>query len=259
MSPMLAQDDARERQMLNLFNLTLPPDRTRGGLDAVLDLDDGSEPVPFELKSSTGNSVSTVRDFGPAHIVKWRRLHWLFAFYANDAITLLHCYYASPADMADWITEKEAYIRPDLVLADRAPQRLTHADVVDVVGDRDSYTAKDAKAIMKNQWAARQYEANADLPKGGYSPDRMLGLLRERCGYVIRRGATLNNPHIPGSYLSDRLEPITRNHAATLRSNVTAYLAKRAERVAAGEKLDEDTADPIIAQASASATDEATA
>ena len=122
---MPAQDDAREQQMLNLFNLTLPPDRTRSGLDAILDLDDGSESVPFELKSTTTTSVATVRDFGPDHIVKWSRLHWLFAFYAKDAITLRHCYYASPADMADWINEKEAYIRPDLVLADRAPQLLT--------------------------------------------------------------------------------------------------------------------------------------
>lgn len=87
--------------MLNLFNLTVPPDRTRSGLDAILDLDDGSEPIPFELKSTTSKSVATVRDFGPDHIVKWRHLHWLFAFYERDATTLRHCYYASPADMAD--------------------------------------------------------------------------------------------------------------------------------------------------------------
>ena len=49
MTLMPAQDDAREQQMLNLFNLTLPPDRTRGGLDAVLELDDAeADLVPFD-------------------------------------------------------------------------------------------------------------------------------------------------------------------------------------------------------------------
>ncbi len=256
---MPAQDDAREQQMLNLFNLTLPPDRTRGGLDAILDLDDGSESVPFELKSTTTTSVATVRDFGPDHIVKWSRLHWLFAFYAKDAITLRHCYYASPADMADWINEKEAYIRPDLVLADRAPQLLTHEDLVKVVGEQSSYSTRDAREVMKNQWTTAHYTANADLPGGGYSPDRMLQLLRERCAYVIRRGATLNNPHISGQYLSDRLEPITKNHAATLRTKVEAYLTSRAARAAAGEPSPEDAIDPVIVQASAAATEDATA
>ena len=245
--------------MVNLFNLTLPPDRTRGGLDALLDLDDGSEPVPFELKSTTTKSVATVRDFGSDHIMRWSHLHWLFAFYTKDATTLKHCYYASPGDMADWINEKEAYIRPDLVLADRAPQLLTHADLFKVLGERPSYTARDAKVVMKNQWTALAYKANADLPTGGYSPNRMLDLLRERCAYVIRRGATLNNPHISGQYLSDRLEPITKNHAATLRTKVEAYLTSRAARVAAGEQPAEDAVDPIIAQASATATDDATA
>lgn len=246
--------------MLNLFNLTLPPDRTRGGLDAELDLDDGTPPVPFELKSSTTRSVATVRDFGPAHIVKWRHLHWLFAFYAKDATTLLHCYYASPADMADWINEKEAYIRPDMVLAGRASRLLTHDDLVRVVGDRDSYTMKDAKAIMKLQWSAAEYAAGADLPGAAYSPVRMLQLLQERCAYVIRRGATLNNPHISGQYLSTRLEPITKNHAAVLRTKVSAYMDERAKRTAAGEQLVEDLVDPVVgAQASAAETDEATA
>ncbi|MGH3828734.1 MAG: hypothetical protein ACRDQX_16425, partial [Pseudonocardiaceae bacterium] len=94
---MPVQDDVREQQMLLMFNLTVPSGRTRGGLDAVLDLDDGSDPIPFELKSTTKDSVSTVRDLGPAHIVKWRHLHWLFAFYEPDARTPLCCFYASPA------------------------------------------------------------------------------------------------------------------------------------------------------------------
>jgi hypothetical protein len=58
----------------------------------------------------------------------------------------------------------------------------------------------------------------------------MLALLQRRCAYVIRRGATLNNPHIPESYLSDRLQPITKDHAATVRRLVRDYLEKRAIR-----------------------------
>jgi hypothetical protein len=87
----------------------------------------------------------------------------------------------------------------------------------------------------------------------------MLELLRERCAYVIRRGATLNNPHISGPHLSDRLEPITRNHAAMLRTLVADYLARRATQLTAGELPAEDAVDPLVAQASAAATDEATA
>jgi hypothetical protein len=257
MSVMPAQDDAREQQMLNLFNLVVPPDRTRGGLDAILDLDDGSAPIPFELKSTTSTSVATVRDFGPDHIVKWRRLHWLFAFYERDATTLRHCFYASPADMAEWITDRERYVRPDYVLAERVPRLLTRDDLVDVVGDHETYSVADARSVMKNQWSATEYRDNADLPGQRYSAERMLDLVRERCAYVIRRGATLNNPHIPGSYFN-RMEPITKNHAAILRQKVAEYLQTRVDRTDAGEVPAEDRTDPII-QASAAATDDATA
>lgn len=98
--------------MIALFNLDVPHDRARSDVDARLDLEWLDEPIEFELKSTTGNSVSTVRDFGPEHIAKWQKLHWLFAFYESDGTTLRYCYYASPADMSDWIAEKEKYIRP---------------------------------------------------------------------------------------------------------------------------------------------------
>lgn len=257
---MPAQDDAREQHMLLMFNLTVPPGRTRGGLDAILELGGEDAPVPFELKSTTSKSISTVRDMSPEHITKWRHLHWLFAFYGlgNDRSPDT-CYYASPADMADWISEKEQYIRPDLVLADRAPRLLVPEDLVRVMGARADYSINDAKNVMKKQWTAQQYRDNADLPGHRYSPERMLGMLRQRCEYVLRRGATLNNPHISATYLRDRLDPITKDHAATLRSQVRAYLDRRAEQVAAGEVPAEDAVDPVVAQASAANTDEATA
>jgi hypothetical protein len=44
-------------------------------------------------------------------------------------------------------------------------------------------------------------------------------MLRKRCQYVIERGSTLNNPHIPASYFVD-WEKIDKNHAARLRELV---------------------------------------
>lgn len=257
---MPVQDDAREQQMTLLFNLSVPDNRQRADIDARLELEELKESLPFELKSTTGKSVSTVRDFGPQHIAKWRNLHWLFAFYGPGGDrTPLYCSYASPADMAPWIAEKESYIRPDLVLAHRAPQQITEEDLLQVLGvEKDAYTTTDARAIMKMQWSAGQYRDNADLPDGGYSKARMLRVLRERCGYVIRRGATLNNPHIPGQYL-DGLVKIQKDHAATLRRLVRTYLDTLREAEERGESL-LPPLDPVTAaQARASATDDATA
>jgi hypothetical protein len=246
------QDDERERQMVMLFNLTVPEDRGRSDVDAYLELDDASDPIPFELKSTTRGSVSTVRDFGPEHIAKWRHLHWLFAFYSTGGTRLLHCYYASPVDMADWIKEKERYIRPDMVLAERVPALVTDEALTQVLGDGASFDLSDARLIMKDQWRLEQYRAAADLPGGHYSRARMVELLRLRCQYIIRRGATLNNPHIPKRYFADHhFERITRDHAAHLRRLVRASLAAS---VGAGP------VDPVVAaQARAAETDEATA
>ncbi|MEB3341199.1 hypothetical protein [Okeania sp.] len=54
----------------------------------------------------------------------------------------------------------------------------------------------------------------------GYSPERMLLILRDRCQYLIEKDSTLNNPHIPASYFKD-WEQITTNHAQHLRELVT--------------------------------------
>ncbi|WP_147403924.1 hypothetical protein [Nocardia panacis] len=234
---MPAQDDAREQQMLWMFNLRVPDGRTRGGLDAVLELDNHPSPIPFELKSTTGDSVSTVRDFSPEHISKWEHLHWLFAFYKKDATTLRYCYYASPADMSDWIKDKEKYIQPDFVLAQQAPQRITDGDLDIIFGNGTSFSKKDAQRIMKNQWSKEKYSKHADLPGGRYSRDAMLALLRERCEYVIRRGATLNNPHIPERYLESRVDRIFDDHAATVRRLVRRYIDLRADKIAIDQNL----------------------
>ena len=67
-----------------------------------------------------------------------------------------------------------------------------------------------------------------DMPQEkSYSRQRMLELLRERCRYVLLRGATLNNPHIPAGYFK-AWEQITEDHAITLRRLVGEYLQSSA-------------------------------
>jgi hypothetical protein len=57
----------------------------------------------------------------------------------------------------------------------------------------------------------------------GYSPDAMLEILRDRCRYLIRRGSTLNNPHIPESFCA-KFDKIKDEHAIELRRKLTNYL-----------------------------------
>lgn len=222
---MPVQDDAREREMVSLFNLRVPVDRSRSGVDAYLHID--GRRLPFELKSTTSNSVSTVRDFGADHIAKWRDgLHWLFGFYDSTGTRLSHCYYASPSDIEPWIAAKERYVLPDLTLAGSVPRLVTSEMVIGVFGKKEVYSRDDARWLMKKQWPSARYAIAQDLPEG-YSLMRMTEMMAERCEYVIKRGATLNNPHIPSGFFTG-LQQITEEHAETLRSLVRSYLASRA-------------------------------
>lgn len=213
---MPVQDDAREIELVRLFNLTVPASRSRADDDAFLKL--GDDVVPFELKSTTSGSISTVRDFGPDHITKWKGKHWLFGFYDKSGAVLQYCCYGSPQAMAPWIESMELYVRPDVVLAEWAPRMVDLETVHAVLGEKPVYTRADAKRIHKKQWRDEQYAAAEDV-HGGYSPTRMTEILQQRCSYVIRRGATLNNPHIPKGYFSG-WERITEDHAARLRELV---------------------------------------
>lgn len=238
---MPVQDDQREIEAIQRFNLIQAEDRKRADIDAYLRID-GQE-LPFELKSTTNDSVSTVRDFGPDHIRKWRDgLHWIFAFYNKDGTRLLHCHYASPDDMEEWIAGKERYVRSDAYLADTVPAFVTSDMVIEILGRKEVYSLLDAMRIMKKQWSAQDYKDNVDIVidpnfrhltasgrkkpnPGGYSLQRMTEILQRRCAYVVRRGSTLNNPHIEASYFA-KFEKITTDHAETLRRLVRGYLAK---------------------------------
>ena len=207
--------------MTHLFNLVVPEGRTRSGIDAYLHFK-GLE-LPFELKSTTGSSVSTVRDFGPDHVAKWRDgLHWLFAFYNPKSLRLEYCVYASPLDMEPWIAEKERYVAPDLALADLVPELITEQTTIDALGFKKVYSTEDARLLMKKQWSANRYISAMDL-NDGYSLSRMTELLRARSRYLVLRGSTLNNPHIERAYFSS-FEKITADHASRLRALVTDYL-----------------------------------
>ena len=240
---MSVQDDAREKEAIQRFNLIQDEGRIRSDIDAYLEID--GIRVPFELKSTTSGSVSTVRDFGPDHIAKWRNgLHWIFAFYNPAGTKLEYCCYASPLDMEAWIAEKERYVAPDFHLETVVPTFVNGSMVEDILGHKEVYSIADALRIMKKQWSLKEYLEHVDVPfdpgfheatqagkpkpnPGGYSLDRMTEILRLRCGYVIRRGSTLNNPHIEKAYFN-KFKKITTNHAETLRNLVRDYLAKTA-------------------------------
>jgi hypothetical protein len=209
------QDDDREEAMRSLFGLYKDENEGRDGVDAHLDIDGVS--VPFELKTTSNGSVTTVRDFGPDHIRKWQNKHWLIGFF-KDGRQYYH--YGSPAMMAAWINGKADYISPDFMLADLASQNLTLSNMYQVMDEKAVYTYEDAKGLQKKQYLKEKYIALQDVD-GGYSPERMLEIFKDRNKYLIERGSTLNNPHIPFSYFRGWVE-ITDNHPEVLRQMVRA-------------------------------------
>lgn len=205
---MAIQDDGRENELRELFGLYKAADQGRSGVDAYMQLD-GIQ-VPFELKSTTRGSVTTVRDFGPDHIEKWVDKHWLIGVYDRRTEKLKYAIYGSPAMMAPWIKEKAEYISLDFQLADLVPSLMTGETMQALLPTKASYTIKDAKCVQKKQHTVAEYRGLMDI-KNGYTPGRMLEILKSRCAYLIRRGSTLNNPHIPESYFKGaewpRLKP----------------------------------------------------
>lgn len=233
---MAAQDDARENRIVDLFNLERPENRVRHGTDAILQID--GRTLEFELKSvTTGGGLTTVRDFGPDHIAKWKHKHWLIAVYQKDE--LLHCKYGSPATMAPWIEGKWQYIKADFELAQHVPELIGLNILYAVIGEKAIYSKNDAKNLHKNQYTTQEYKDLMDV-QNGYSPSRMLEILRDRAKYVIERGSTLNNPHIPASYFSG-WEEIRRDHALRLRELVREWLAAEQPQAHVPLELQRDT------------------
>ena len=232
---MAVQDDERERELVRMFNLDWDPSHSRGGVDATLEVEvDGVRiRLDVEVKSTTGETVSTARDVGMEHIAKWRRKLFVIGFYSRRAgrPELLRCLCLTPVDMAPWIDSIKRKIEPDFKIAELATRRLELQDVFDVCGKQARYTVGDAKRLLKMQWSAAQYQAACDMSvgaKASISPPKMLEILRLRSKYIAERGATLNNPHITKTHLraffgSDREVP-AQDWASSVRKIATAFV-----------------------------------
>jgi len=99
-------------------------------------------------------------------------------------------------------------------LMSRLAQPPTETAIVAELGDRDFYPVDDVIAFLRGirhrgplarlatsvRLTLEEITDAADHVEG-YSRDRMLVLLRERIRYLMDRGATRNNPHIPESRL----------------------------------------------------------
>ncbi|BBT68564.1 hypothetical protein SH16_03663 [Aeromonas caviae] len=216
---MAFQDDERENKMRNLFSLYKNENEGRDGIDAHLDIDGVS--IPFELKTTSTGHVTTVRDFGPDHIIKWKDKHWLIGFHNEHEEYYV---YATPEMMSGWINEKEKYISYDFKIADILSKNMTLEDMNNILEEKNIYSINDAKKIHKKQYTIEKYKSLQDL-ENGYSPEQMLSIFRDRAKYLIERGSTLNNPHIPENYFKG-FKRITENHAEVLKDMVREYLKK---------------------------------
>ena len=214
------QDDDRELAMCKLFELRKDELENRSGIDAFLDLNRTS--IPFELKTTSKGSVTTVRDFGLDHIEKWVGKHWLIGFFHKGHNFYM---YGSPCAMEPWIKSKENYIAPDIKLTALSASKLDMQDMTEILGNKDVYTLDDAKSLQKKQYSSSTYRELMDV-RGGYSKERMLEIMKDRATYLMARGSTLNNPHIPLSYFEGWIK-IEDNHASQLRALVTTYLLEK--------------------------------
>ena len=136
---------------------------------------------------------------------------WVFGFYSSSGGVLERVLALGPDDMEPWISRIERYIAPDFMIGERTAAKLGIEDLHAICGEKDTYTLDDARALYKRQWSVSRYTSEMDV-EGGYSPSRMLRILKHRARYLHNRGATLNNPRIPRSFLqryADRTVDVT--------------------------------------------------
>lgn len=226
---MAVQDDSREQELCNLFNLVWDPEHARGGEDAWFEMKVKGRMVrvPVEVKSTTTDTVSTARDVGMEHIRKWREKIWVIGYYARSSGNkprLVSSLCLTPAEMEPWIAQLENYIRPDFELGRRLAHKLSKDDMVAICGEKPVYALADAQRLHKKQWTITEYRQAMDR-ENGYSPERMLDILKQRAEYLAARGATLNNPHIPKGFLRTfENQLVTNEHAARIREKFKAFV-----------------------------------
>ena len=203
------QDDERERELVRLFNLDWDPSHQRSGVDARLAVRvNGAEHlIEIEVKSTTTGTVSTARDVGMSHVMRWRSKLFVIGFYSRHERRpeLQRCLCLTPADMAVWIDSIAVKVELDFKIAQRSRAALGLADLHAVCGEHVVYEMNLARAVLRQQWAGPQYAAAADcvdaIGQPAFSALAMLEVLRARATYIAERGATLNNPHITRRHL----------------------------------------------------------
>lgn len=126
MDSVVVQDNSREILLREMFGL-VSPDDNREGIDAVDIMGN-----PFELKSTTKKSVSTARDVGQRHILKWRRKYWICAKGVNlkrgfriDETYLLH-----PSQLNAWFSKLERDIDADEKFIEYLSTKLESTGIV---------------------------------------------------------------------------------------------------------------------------------
>ena len=231
---MTVQDDERERELSALFGLDWDAAHERHGVDALLTdivVDDKTYQFEVEVKSSTDFDIGTARDFGMAHIERWRKMLFVFGFYSKvrGRPELQRCLCLTPVDMEPWLARKEAQMLIDFKLSARVPRNLQLEDLFAVCGEQPTYSIEDAKNLHKQQYTAAQYGAVTDVFEDGaprISQAKMLEILKERARYIAERGSTVNNPHINKTFLRAFLDT---NREVVGRTNCGPHIRKLAE------------------------------
>ena len=132
------QDNIREMQLRTLFNLR-SGGTSRIGHDARDNFDN-----PFELKTTTKNSVTTARDVGPHTLEKWRGRYWICAKGRNmpAGFVIEEIYFLSPSMMKEWIDSIEARFKPDLELLESVLDILRQSEFETSKEERLEYLVK---------------------------------------------------------------------------------------------------------------------
>ena len=138
----------------------------------------------IELKSTTGESVSTARDVGLHTIKTWQQEYWIFSVGHNfkGSWMMRELYIAHPDNLEPWFAEIAKKLRND---------------------------AKVAETVLK---AARARGV----------PDETLA----RADYLFKRGATINNPHIPMALIRKRATKVTLNDPDAARKEVKGFIKR---------------------------------
>lgn len=209
----MIQDDKREIELIKLFNLLQRKKRKRSDEDAYLKIN--GKKIIFELKSTTVGRVSTASPLTLKHIRKWRKYHWIIGIYDKKTEKIKCCYYGSPDDMKAWLDYMEDDINRGLVSSRYLVKKIEMDLVYEIFDKKEFYTIKDAKYVFKNLYTIKQYKKLIDY-KTGFSPKRMLKMLKRHNMYYLRKGSWINNPKIPKKYYEKWIK-IDSNYENTLK------------------------------------------